>query len=69
VSLSGEALSIVHQKLFAKNQELILGHLLKLEKKEYFEECGEELTEMEKTAVEEEGTSLTLENLKKFIQQ
>jgi len=69
VSLSGEELSLIHQKFFAKNQELILGHLLKLEKKKYLEEFGKGLTEMEKTSVEKKETSLELENLKKLIQK
>ena len=40
-----------------------------MEKKEYLEEFGNELTEIEKTAVKEEPKSSTLENLKKLIQK
>jgi hypothetical protein len=69
VSLSGKTLSVVHQKVFANNKELLLGHLLKLEKKEYLEKFGEGLTEVEKDAVKKEPKSSALEGLKKLIQK
>jgi len=69
VSLSGEALSVVHQKVFDNNEELLLNHLLELEKKEYLEEFGEKLTKKEKSSVKNKNTSLELEELKKLIQK